>query len=37
MLKEAIRETVRLKPEAHIFADRTNAALRDAAMFKIGG
>jgi cyclic pyranopterin phosphate synthase len=36
-LKEAIRETARLKPEAHIFADRTNAALRGTAMFKIGG
>jgi cyclic pyranopterin phosphate synthase len=36
-LKAAIRETAMLKPPAHIFADRTNAALRDAAMFKIGG
>ncbi|MDR0638634.1 MAG: GTP 3',8-cyclase MoaA [Spirochaetaceae bacterium] len=36
-LKEAIRETARLKPHAHIFADRTNAALRDTAMSKIGG
>ena len=36
-LKEAIRETARLKPRTHIFADRTNAVLRGTAMFKIGG
>jgi cyclic pyranopterin phosphate synthase len=36
-LKEAIRETAYLKPKTHIFADRTNIALRDTAMFKIGG
>jgi cyclic pyranopterin phosphate synthase len=37
ILKEAIRGTVKIKPRAHVFADRANTALRHSNMFKIGG
>jgi cyclic pyranopterin phosphate synthase len=36
-IKTAIRETVKMKPQAHIFNDPSNAALRLSNMFKIGG
>jgi cyclic pyranopterin phosphate synthase len=36
-IKEAVQNTVKMKPKAHIFADSANAALRNANMFKIGG
>jgi cyclic pyranopterin phosphate synthase len=36
-VQDAIRETARLKPGTHIFADTANQALRQSSMFKIGG
>jgi cyclic pyranopterin phosphate synthase len=37
VIKDAILNTVALKPRAHVFADTANTTLRRTNMFKIGG